>query len=155
MEEIFHKLLSVIWRQCGIHNDTCMYVHTPLFNLSKNFLVSFFFCTIHYYSSISTAVSSYIPEETVINTQWRKKKYGSKKFNQTKQRVSIVILYCIRTNAIEKIYVFIMHKYIFHLSVDFQVFPGRAFHSLASLSTEVPILSCSGLTKRYVGKNVK
>lgn len=31
---------------------------------------------------------------------------------------------------------------------EHMVFPGRTFHSLASLSTEVPILSCSGLTKR-------
>lgn len=34
-----------------------------------------------------------------------------------------------------------------------QVFPGRTFHSLASLSKEVPILSCSGLTKRYAKIN--
>ncbi|XP_066596092.1 tyrosine aminotransferase [Prorops nasuta] len=33
---------------------------------------------------------------------------------------------------------------------EHMVFPGRAFHSLASLSTEVPILSCSGLTKRFL-----
>ncbi|XP_029673624.1 tyrosine aminotransferase isoform X2 [Formica exsecta] len=35
-------------------------------------------------------------------------------------------------------------------SYDLRVFPGRTFHSLASLSTEVPILSCSGLTKRFL-----
>ncbi|XP_072762193.1 tyrosine aminotransferase [Anoplolepis gracilipes] len=33
---------------------------------------------------------------------------------------------------------------------EHMVFPGRTFHSLASLSTEVPILSCSGLTKRFM-----
>ncbi|XP_076628264.1 tyrosine aminotransferase [Colletes latitarsis] len=33
---------------------------------------------------------------------------------------------------------------------EHMVFPGRTFHSLASLSTEVPILSCSGLTKRFL-----
>jgi len=44
----------------------------------------------------------------------------------------------------------IVLKYIFHCS---QVFPGRIFHSLASLSTEVPILSCSGLTKRYSARS--
>lgn len=30
------------------------------------------------------------------------------------------------------------------------VFPDRTYHSLASLSTKVPILSCSGLTKRFL-----
>ncbi|XP_033201859.1 tyrosine aminotransferase isoform X2 [Bombus vosnesenskii] len=33
---------------------------------------------------------------------------------------------------------------------EHMVFPGRTFHSLASLSKEVPILSCSGLTKRFL-----
>ncbi|XP_053979150.1 tyrosine aminotransferase [Hylaeus volcanicus] len=33
---------------------------------------------------------------------------------------------------------------------EHMVFPGRTFHSLASLSREVPILSCSGLTKRFL-----
>lgn len=33
---------------------------------------------------------------------------------------------------------------------EYMVFPGRTFHSLASLSREVPILSCSGLTKRFL-----
>ncbi|XP_016838535.1 tyrosine aminotransferase isoform X2 [Nasonia vitripennis] len=33
---------------------------------------------------------------------------------------------------------------------EHMVFPGRRFHSLASLSSEVPILSCSGLTKRFL-----
>ncbi|XP_051158838.1 tyrosine aminotransferase [Leptopilina boulardi] len=33
---------------------------------------------------------------------------------------------------------------------EHMVFPGRKFYSLASLSTEVPILSCSGLTKRFL-----
>ncbi|XP_077262783.1 uncharacterized protein LOC143897770 isoform X1 [Temnothorax americanus] len=35
------------------------------------------------------------------------------------------------------------------------VFPGRTFHSLASLSTEVLILSCSGLTKRKLAELVR
>ncbi|XP_076357988.1 tyrosine aminotransferase-like isoform X2 [Tachypleus tridentatus] len=30
------------------------------------------------------------------------------------------------------------------------VFPGQSYYSIASLSTEVPILSCSGLTKRFL-----
>ncbi|KAK3910697.1 Tyrosine aminotransferase [Frankliniella fusca] len=30
------------------------------------------------------------------------------------------------------------------------VFPGQRYHSLGSLSEEVPILSCSGLTKRFL-----
>lgn len=30
------------------------------------------------------------------------------------------------------------------------VFPGERYHSLGSLSTEVPVLSCSGLTKRFL-----
>ncbi|XP_031827481.1 tyrosine aminotransferase [Nomia melanderi] len=33
---------------------------------------------------------------------------------------------------------------------EHMVFPGQSFHSLASLSSEVPILSCSGLTKRFL-----
>ncbi|XP_076297194.1 tyrosine aminotransferase isoform X2 [Lasioglossum baleicum] len=33
---------------------------------------------------------------------------------------------------------------------EYMVFPGRSFYSFASLSTEVPILSCSGLTKRFL-----
>ncbi|XP_043789175.1 tyrosine aminotransferase isoform X1 [Apis laboriosa] len=33
---------------------------------------------------------------------------------------------------------------------EHMVFPGQTFHSLASLSREVPILSCSGLTKRFL-----
>ncbi|XP_015112413.1 tyrosine aminotransferase [Diachasma alloeum] len=33
---------------------------------------------------------------------------------------------------------------------EHMVFPGRTYYSLASLSTEVPILSCSGLTKRFL-----
>ncbi|XP_076248612.1 tyrosine aminotransferase [Calliopsis andreniformis] len=33
---------------------------------------------------------------------------------------------------------------------EHMVFPGRIFHSFASLSNEVPILSCSGLTKRFL-----
>ncbi|XP_043475156.1 tyrosine aminotransferase [Leptopilina heterotoma] len=33
---------------------------------------------------------------------------------------------------------------------EHMVFPGRKYYSLASLSTEVPILSCSGLTKRFL-----
>ncbi|XP_024944186.1 tyrosine aminotransferase isoform X2 [Cephus cinctus] len=33
---------------------------------------------------------------------------------------------------------------------EHMVFPGRTFWSLASLSKEVPILSCSGLTKRFL-----
>ncbi|XP_076686619.1 tyrosine aminotransferase isoform X3 [Andrena cerasifolii] len=35
-------------------------------------------------------------------------------------------------------------------SYDLRVFPGRTFHSIASLSSKVPILSCSGLTKRFL-----
>ncbi|KAK9296806.1 hypothetical protein QLX08_009285 [Tetragonisca angustula] len=35
-------------------------------------------------------------------------------------------------------------------SYELRVFPGRTFHSLASLSRDVPILSCSGLTKRFL-----
>lgn len=31
-----------------------------------------------------------------------------------------------------------------------QVFSGNEYHSLGSLSDDVPVLSCSGLTKRYV-----
>ena len=31
-----------------------------------------------------------------------------------------------------------------------QVFPGQRYHSLGSLSREVPVLSCSGLTKRFL-----
>lgn len=30
------------------------------------------------------------------------------------------------------------------------VFPGERYHSLGSLSADVPILSCSGLTKRFL-----
>nr|CAD7588082.1 unnamed protein product [Timema genevievae] len=33
---------------------------------------------------------------------------------------------------------------------EHMVFPGKEFHSLGSLSLEVPVLSCSGLTKRLV-----
>ncbi|CAL8102320.1 unnamed protein product [Orchesella dallaii] len=33
---------------------------------------------------------------------------------------------------------------------DFFVFKGEVFHPLATLSTNVPILSCSGLTKRFL-----
>ncbi|XP_076686618.1 tyrosine aminotransferase isoform X2 [Andrena cerasifolii] len=33
---------------------------------------------------------------------------------------------------------------------EYMVFPGRTFHSIASLSSKVPILSCSGLTKRFL-----
>ncbi|XP_076655272.1 tyrosine aminotransferase [Halictus rubicundus] len=33
---------------------------------------------------------------------------------------------------------------------EYMVFPGQSFYSLASLSSEVPILSCSGLTKRFL-----
>ncbi|XP_046991821.1 tyrosine aminotransferase [Schistocerca americana] len=33
---------------------------------------------------------------------------------------------------------------------EHMVFPGHEFHHLASLSEEVPILSCSGLTKRFL-----
>ncbi|XP_037085754.1 LOW QUALITY PROTEIN: tyrosine aminotransferase-like [Pollicipes pollicipes] len=33
---------------------------------------------------------------------------------------------------------------------DHFVFPGNKFHYIASLTKEVPILSCSGLTKRYL-----
>ncbi|XP_058799074.1 tyrosine aminotransferase [Phymastichus coffea] len=33
---------------------------------------------------------------------------------------------------------------------EYMVFPGRTFYSLASLSSHVPILSCSGLTKRFL-----
>ncbi|XP_014230097.1 tyrosine aminotransferase isoform X1 [Trichogramma pretiosum] len=33
---------------------------------------------------------------------------------------------------------------------EHMVFPGKIFCSLASVSTEVPILSCSGLTKRFL-----
>ncbi|XP_076754222.1 tyrosine aminotransferase [Xylocopa sonorina] len=33
---------------------------------------------------------------------------------------------------------------------EHMVFPGRTFYSLASLSRDVPILSCSGLTKRFL-----
>lgn len=33
---------------------------------------------------------------------------------------------------------------------DFFVFKGETFHPLATLSTNVPILTCSGLTKRYL-----
>nr|XP_050864766.1 tyrosine aminotransferase isoform X2 [Vespula vulgaris] len=33
---------------------------------------------------------------------------------------------------------------------EHMVFPGRTFHSLASLSSEVPILLCSGLGKRFL-----
>ncbi|KAK2587924.1 hypothetical protein KPH14_004015 [Odynerus spinipes] len=33
---------------------------------------------------------------------------------------------------------------------EHMVFPGRTFHSLASLSSEVPILVCSGLGKRFL-----
>ena len=31
-----------------------------------------------------------------------------------------------------------------------KVFPGHTYHPLASLSDEVPIVSCSGLTKRFL-----
>ncbi|XP_044596511.1 tyrosine aminotransferase [Cotesia glomerata] len=33
---------------------------------------------------------------------------------------------------------------------EHMVFPGRTFYPMASLSTEVPILSCSGLAKRFL-----
>ncbi|XP_011495141.1 PREDICTED: tyrosine aminotransferase [Ceratosolen solmsi marchali] len=33
---------------------------------------------------------------------------------------------------------------------EYMVFLGHTYHSLASLSTQVPILSCSGLTKRFL-----
>jgi len=33
---------------------------------------------------------------------------------------------------------------------DYFVFPGHDFHPLASLTDEVPILTCGGLTKRYL-----
>ncbi|XP_017886559.1 tyrosine aminotransferase [Ceratina calcarata] len=33
---------------------------------------------------------------------------------------------------------------------EHMVFPGQTFHSLASLSRDVPVLSCSGLTKRFL-----
>ncbi|GFG31578.1 hypothetical protein Cfor_08050, partial [Coptotermes formosanus] len=33
---------------------------------------------------------------------------------------------------------------------EHMVFPGQTFHPLASLSKDVPILSCSGLTKRFL-----
>ncbi|PSN35641.1 Tyrosine aminotransferase [Blattella germanica] len=33
---------------------------------------------------------------------------------------------------------------------EHMVFPGQTFHSLASISKDVPILSCSGLTKRFL-----
>ncbi|CAG2061964.1 unnamed protein product [Timema podura] len=33
---------------------------------------------------------------------------------------------------------------------EHMVYPGKEFHSLGSLSLEVPVLSCSGLTKRLV-----
>ncbi|XP_032794193.1 tyrosine aminotransferase isoform X1 [Daphnia magna] len=33
---------------------------------------------------------------------------------------------------------------------DYFVFPGHEFHPLASLTNEVPILTCGGLTKRYL-----
>ncbi|XP_043275577.1 tyrosine aminotransferase [Venturia canescens] len=33
---------------------------------------------------------------------------------------------------------------------EHMVFPGKTYYSLASLSSEVPILSCSGLTKRFL-----
>ncbi|XP_046737419.1 tyrosine aminotransferase [Diprion similis] len=33
---------------------------------------------------------------------------------------------------------------------EHMVFPGRSFHPLASISVDVPILSCSGLTKRFL-----
>lgn len=33
---------------------------------------------------------------------------------------------------------------------EHMVFPGRTFHSVASLSSQVPILSCSGLGKRFL-----
>nr|CAD7426405.1 unnamed protein product [Timema monikensis] len=33
---------------------------------------------------------------------------------------------------------------------EHMVFPGKEFHSLGSLSLEVPVLSCSGLTKRFL-----
>ncbi|KDR15584.1 tyrosine aminotransferase isoform X2 [Zootermopsis nevadensis] len=33
---------------------------------------------------------------------------------------------------------------------EHMVFPGQTFHSLASVSEDVPILSCSGLTKRFL-----
>lgn len=30
------------------------------------------------------------------------------------------------------------------------MFPGQRYHSLGSLSRDVPVLSCSGLTKRFL-----
>lgn len=38
---------------------------------------------------------------------------------------------------------------------EFFVFPGVAYHSIATLTQNVPIISCSGLTKRFImpGKN--
>lgn len=49
----------------------------------------------------------------------------------------------------------------YHLSIiaddiyEYFVFPGVQYYSIASLSKEVPILSCSGLTKRFIMPGVR
>jgi tyrosine aminotransferase len=38
---------------------------------------------------------------------------------------------------------------------EFFTFPGVAFHSVASLSKNVPVLTCSGLTKRFLVPGIR
>ena len=38
---------------------------------------------------------------------------------------------------------------------EFFVFPGVKFHSISSLSTNVPVLTCSGLTKRFLMPGIR
>lgn len=38
---------------------------------------------------------------------------------------------------------------------EFFTFPGVKFHSIASLSKEVPVLTCSGLTKRFLMPGIR
>lgn len=38
---------------------------------------------------------------------------------------------------------------------EFFVFPGNEFHSVASLSENVPVLTCSGLTKRFLMPGIR
>lgn len=38
---------------------------------------------------------------------------------------------------------------------EFMVFPGVEFHPIASLSKNVPVLTCSGLTKRFVVPGIR
>jgi tyrosine aminotransferase len=44
---------------------------------------------------------------------------------------------------------------IFDEVYEFFTFPGVEFHSLASLSKNVPILTCSGLTKRFLMPGIR